>query len=146
MFKKCDFSSLNLSIPNIDFLTSVRQQSIWLAGKCLQNRREEDVETSTLLLVIGCGTIVVAYFQVAFWSIACERQTRRIREILLRAILKKEIAYFDINKTGQLSTRLTEDVNKVHDGTGDKLGSGLQFFAGAIAGLVLGYRKRNQIE
>jgi len=59
--------------------------------------------------------------------------------MLLRSILNKEIAYFDINKTGQLSTRLTEDVNKVHDGTGDKLGSALQFISAFIAGLVLGY-------
>jgi len=88
---------------------------------------------------VGCGTIVVGYFQVSCWSIACERQTRRLREALFRSILNKEIAYFDINKTGQLSTRLTEDVNKVHDGTGDKLGSALQFFAGFIAGLALGY-------
>jgi ATP-binding cassette subfamily B (MDR/TAP) protein 1 len=43
-----------------------------------------------------------------------------------------------MNKTGQLSTRLTEDVNKVHDGTGDKLGSALQFFAGFLAGVALG--------
>jgi ABC-type multidrug transport system fused ATPase/permease subunit len=88
---------------------------------------------------MGCGTIVVGYFQVAFWSIACERQTRRLRETLFRSILNKEIAYFDINKTGQLSTRLTEDVNKVHGGTGDKLGSALQFFAAFISGLLLGY-------
>jgi hypothetical protein len=38
---------------------------------------------------------------------------------------------------------LVEDVNKVHDGTGDKLGSALQFIAGFIAGLVLGYNERN---
>jgi ABC-type multidrug transport system fused ATPase/permease subunit len=88
---------------------------------------------------VGCATIVVGYFQVAFWSIACERQTRRLRERLLRAILTKEISYFDINKTGQLSTRLTADVNKVHDGTGDKLGSALQFIASFFAGLALGY-------
>jgi ABC-type multidrug transport system fused ATPase/permease subunit len=91
-----------------------------------------------LISVVGCGIIVVGYFQVAFWSIACERQTRRLREVLFRSILNKEIAYFDINKTGQLSTRLTENVNKVHDGTGDKLGSAFQFFSGFIAGLVLG--------
>ncbi len=88
---------------------------------------------------MGCGTIVVGYFQVSCWSIACERQTRRLRERLLRAILTKEISYFDINKTGQLSTRLTADVNKVHDGTGDKLGSALQFIASFFAGLALGY-------
>ncbi|CAF2740047.1 unnamed protein product [Rotaria sp. Silwood2] len=53
----------------------------------------------------------------------------------------KKIAYFDTHKTGQLSTRLTEDVNKVHDGTGDKLGSALQFIASFIAGLILGFIK-----
>jgi ABC-type multidrug transport system fused ATPase/permease subunit len=88
---------------------------------------------------MGGAVIVLGYFQVAFWSIACERQTRRLRERLLRAILTKEISYFDTNKTGQLSTRLTEDVNKVHDGTGDKLGSAFQFVAGFFAGLTLGY-------
>jgi ABC-type multidrug transport system fused ATPase/permease subunit len=88
---------------------------------------------------MGCGTIVVGYFQVAFWSVACERQTRRLRERLFREILNKEIAYFDINKTGQLNTRLTENVNKVHDGTGDKLSSALQFVASFFAGLILGY-------
>ena len=102
---------------------------------CLMIRRKDN----TIVLVMGCGTIVVGYFQVAFWSIACERQTRRLREILFRSILHKEIAYFDTYKTGELSTRLSDDVNKVHDGIGDKVGSALQFFAGFIAGLVLGY-------
>ena len=88
---------------------------------------------------MGCGTIVVGYFQVAFWSVACERQTRRLREALFRSILDKEISYFDTNEIGQLNTKLTENVNKVHDGTGDKLGSALQFFASFIAGLSLGY-------
>jgi len=87
---------------------------------------------------MGCATIVVGYFQVAFWSVACERQTRRIREVLFRSIVHKEISYFDINKTGQLSTRMTEDVSKVHDGTGDKVGSALQFFSAFLAGLTLG--------
>ncbi|CAF3611782.1 unnamed protein product [Rotaria sp. Silwood2] len=84
------------------------------------------------ILLTGCGTIVVGNFQVAFWSIACERQTRRLREALFRSILHKETSYFDTNKTGQLNTRLTEDVNKVHDGTGDKVGSALQFFSAFI--------------
>ena len=93
---------------------------------------------STSSLGMGCAAIVIGYFQVAFWSIACERQTRRLRERLFRSILAKEIAYFDVNKTGQLSTKLTENVSKVHDGIGDKVGSALQFVAGFLAGLILG--------
>lgn len=90
------------------------------------------------ILVLGCATIVIGYFQVTFWSLAAERQTRRLRETLFRSILDKEISYFDINKTGQLNTRLAEDVNQVHDGIGDKVGSALQFIASFVAGLILG--------
>ncbi|CAF3730281.1 unnamed protein product [Rotaria sordida] len=86
---------------------------------------------------MGCATIVVGYFQVSSWFTACERQTRRLSGTLFRSILNKEIAYFDVNITGQLSTRLAEDINKVHDGAGDKIGSALQFFAAFLVGLVL---------
>ncbi|CAF3696052.1 unnamed protein product [Adineta steineri] len=119
-YKKCNLSDFNITMP--DILGTIRQQSIYLT-------------------IMGCGTIVVGYLQVAFWSVACERQTRLIRQTLLRSILTKEISYFDTHKTGQLSTRLTEDVNKLHDGIGDKVGSALQFFAGFLAGLILGLVK-----
>ncbi|CAF4068150.1 unnamed protein product, partial [Rotaria sordida] len=121
-YKKCNFSQGNFTLINDNFMPNIGKQSMWL-------------------VFMGCATIVVGYFQVAFWSIACERQTRRLRETLFRSILNKEIAYFDTNQTGQLSTRLTEDVNKVHDGTGDKIGSALQFIASFIAGLILGFIK-----
>ncbi|CAF3112647.1 unnamed protein product [Rotaria sp. Silwood2] len=85
--------------------------------------------------------MVIGYFQVAFWSMTCERQTRRLREVLFRAILNKEISYFDINKSGELNTRLIEDVNTVHDGIGDKVSSALQFFATFIGGIALGYEQ-----
>jgi ABC-type multidrug transport system fused ATPase/permease subunit len=67
-----------------------------------------------------------------------ERQTRAIRQNLFRSILRKEIVYFDTHKTGELSTRLTDDVNKIHDGIGDKLGSTSQFVASFFTGFILG--------
>lgn len=67
-----------------------------------------------------------------------ERQTRRIRDTLFRSILRKEINYFDTHKTGDLSTKLSDDVDKIHDGIGDKLGSTSQFLAAFISGLIIG--------
>ncbi|CAF1046776.1 unnamed protein product [Rotaria sordida] len=121
-YKKCNFSGSNFTIPENQFTTKIREQALWL-------------------VIIGGATMLIGYFQVAFWSIACERQTRRLREILFRSILNKEISYFDINKTGELNTRLTEDINKVHDGIGDKISSALQFFATFIGGMALGFIK-----
>ncbi|CAF1041557.1 unnamed protein product [Rotaria sp. Silwood1] len=121
-YQKCNFPQENFTPINDNFMANIRKQSMWLA-------------------IMGCAIIVIGYFQVTFWSIACERQTRRLRETLFRSILNKDIAYFDTHKTGQLSTRLTEDVNKVHDGTGDKVGSALQFIGSSIAGIILGFIK-----
>ena len=131
-----------MTFPDIDFAGNVRKQSYWLISKYdatdFTEKEKRETHVFDIILVMGGATIILAYFQVAFWSIACERQTRRLRERLLRAILSKEIAYFDTHKTGQLNTRLNDDVNKVHDGTGDKLGSAFQFTSGFFAGIALG--------
>ncbi|CAF3688467.1 unnamed protein product [Adineta steineri] len=93
------------------------------------------------LVIIGCVSIVFGYLQIAFWSMPAERQTRAIRENLFRSILRKEIVYFDTHKTGELNTKLTDDIDKIHDGIGDKLGSASQFLSSCITGLALGFAK-----
>lgn len=90
------------------------------------------------LVAIGCVSIILGYFQVAFWGMSAERQTRAIRQNLFRSILRKEMVYFDTHKTGELNTKLTDDIDKIHDGIGDKLGSSAQFIASCITGLILG--------
>ena len=69
---------------------------------------------------------------------AAERQTKAIRKHLFRSILQKEIVYFDTHKTGELNTRLTADVETIHDGIGDKLGSAVQFVTSFLVGFILG--------
>lgn len=90
------------------------------------------------MVALGCISVLLGYIQVAFWSMPAERQTRTIRQNLFRAILRKEIVYFDTHKTGELNTRLTDDVDKIHDGIGDKLGSAAQFLSACITGLIIG--------
>lgn len=97
------------------------------------------------LIGIGCGSILLGYLQVAFWSMAAERQTHAIRRKLFHAILHKDIAYFDTHKTGELNTQLTDDVNKIHDGIGDKVGTTAQFLSTFITGFAIGkfiFRKK----
>ncbi|CAF4831175.1 unnamed protein product [Rotaria sp. Silwood1] len=93
------------------------------------------------LVVLGCIGIVLGYVQVLFWSVAAERQTKAIRKKLFQSILRKEIVYFDIHKAGELNTKLTDDVNKIHDGIGDKLGSTSQFLGAFFTGFILGFVK-----
>ena len=52
--------------------------------------------------------MVLSYFQVAFWLMPAERQARLIRKRLFQSILRQDIGWFDVYKSGELTNRLTE--------------------------------------
>lgn len=90
-------------------------------------------------IIIGCGVLVVGYGQVTFWAIAAERQSHRIRQAFFKNVVRQEIGWFDTHESGELNTRLSDDINKIHAGIGDKLGSFWQWFSGFLAGFVIGF-------
>ena len=71
---------------------------------------------------------------VACFNYSAERQVKRIRKEFLAAVLRQDIAWFDTHTTSDFATRMTEDLNKVQDGIGEKVGMMLRFiFAGLTA-------------
>lgn len=86
------------------------------------------------------GIIFVAgYLQMGFWQHAAERQIATIRHRFLRSILSQNISWFDSNPTGELSSRLADDISKIREGIGGKLGRLMQILSQTIAGFVLGF-------
>ena len=53
--------------------------------------------------------MILGYFQVAFWLMPAEKQTRKIRKKLFAAILKQDIGWFDVYKSAELNNRLTDE-------------------------------------
>uniref|UniRef100_A0A8C8ZZZ0 P-type phospholipid transporter n=1 Tax=Prolemur simus TaxID=1328070 RepID=A0A8C8ZZZ0_PROSS len=93
---------------------------------------------------LGAGVLVAAYIQVSFWTLAAGRQIRKIRQKFFHAILRQEIGWFDVNDIAELNTRLTDDISKITEGIGDKVGMFFQavatFFAGFIVGFIRGWK------
>ncbi|XP_065836632.1 ATP-dependent translocase ABCB1-like isoform X2 [Oscarella lobularis] len=89
--------------------------------------------------LIGFGSFAASYAYVAALLIAAERQTRRMREALFRAIMRQEMAWFQTNDTGQLATRLADDLDKVSRGIGDKIGSFVMWITVFLGGLIIGF-------
>ncbi|XP_023591819.1 phosphatidylcholine translocator ABCB4 [Trichechus manatus latirostris] len=93
---------------------------------------------------LGAGVLVSAYIQVSFWTLAAGRQIKKIRHEFFHAVLRQEIGWFDINDTTELNTRLTDDISKISEGIGDKVGMFFQavatFFAGFIVGFIRGWK------
>uniref|UniRef100_A0A8D1UK70 Multidrug resistance protein 1 n=1 Tax=Sus scrofa TaxID=9823 RepID=A0A8D1UK70_PIG len=93
---------------------------------------------------IGAGVLVAAYIQVSFWCLAAGRQIHKIRKQFFHAIMRQEIGWFDVHDVGELNTRLTDDVSKINEGVGDKIGMFFQsiatFFTGFIVGFTRGWK------
>ncbi|XP_045876165.1 ATP-dependent translocase ABCB1 isoform X1 [Meles meles] len=93
---------------------------------------------------IGAGVLVAAYIQVSFWCLAAGRQILTIRKQFFHAIMRQEIGWFDVHDVGELNTRLTDDVSKINEGIGDKIGMFFQsiatFFIGFIVGFTRGWK------
>jgi len=62
------------------------------------------------LCVLGTLAQTFAWLQTTMFRFSSERQIKRIRVLFFRAILRQEIGWFDINSTGELSSRLNKSV------------------------------------
>ncbi|XP_009280328.2 PREDICTED: ATP-binding cassette sub-family B member 5 [Aptenodytes forsteri] len=88
---------------------------------------------------IGCAVLILSIIQVWTFLIAAVRQTARIRQKFFFAVLHQEMAWFDTTQIGMLNTRLTDDINTIHEGIGDKICIFVQFFATFLAGIIIGF-------
>nr|XP_009929666.1 PREDICTED: ATP-binding cassette sub-family B member 5 [Opisthocomus hoazin] len=88
---------------------------------------------------IGCAVLILSTIQVWTFLIAATRQTARIRRKFFFAVLHQEMAWFDTTQIGTLNTRLTDDINTIHEGIGDKICIFVQFFATFLAGIIIGF-------
>ncbi|XP_076594196.1 ATP-dependent translocase ABCB1 [Chaetodon auriga] len=91
--------------------------------------------------IMGAVVLVAAYMQVSFWTLAAGRQVKRIRKLFFHCIMQQEIGWFDVNETGELNTRLTDDVYKIQEGIGDKAGMLIQAYTTFITSFIIGFTK-----
>uniref|UniRef100_A0A669QV84 ATP binding cassette subfamily B member 1 n=1 Tax=Phasianus colchicus TaxID=9054 RepID=A0A669QV84_PHACC len=113
-------------------------------GKNTSCLEEEMTRYAYYYSAIAAAVLVAAYVQTSFWTLAAGRQVKKIRENFFHAIMRQDIGWFDVNDAGELNTRLIDDVSKINEGIGDKIGLLIQsettFITGFIVGLVRGWK------
>ncbi|UJR11267.1 hypothetical protein I4U23_015449 [Adineta vaga] len=89
--------------------------------------KDEVKEQINFMIILAFLTLLFEYLRVTLFNVTAERQT----------ILKQEIVYFDHHKTGELNALLTDNMNKIRDGIGDKFSSIISVISGVISSLIL---------
>lgn len=96
-------------------------------------------QPALLFTYLMCATFVVGFAQMGLFTIAAERQTLRIRQKYLTAVLAQEIAWFDSRQSGELSTKIAENTVIIREAIGDKLGNLFQFLSMFFGGFAIGF-------
>ncbi|KAF2805142.1 leptomycin B resistance protein pmd1 [Mytilinidion resinicola] len=93
------------------------------------------INLSMFLVYIGIGMLVSYFVGMVGFSYTGESMTQKIRELYLQAVFRQNIAFFDFLGSGEITTRITADLNLVQDGVSHKVTlviSGISMFVSAI--------------
>lgn len=124
----------------------IARQDDGLSRDQLRSQLESRIDRDALLLVyVGIAMFGSTYLYMATWVYTGEAITRRIREAYLAAILRQEIAYFDLMGAGEITTRIQNDIQLIQEGISDKMPMSVMFVATFVAGFVVAYIKSWQL-
>ncbi|CAG8448762.1 17258_t:CDS:10 [Acaulospora morrowiae] len=121
------------------FTLSVRDNGFTeAAGDDLYNAVISKVK---LFIMLGVAVFSVSYKQIAIWMIVGERQAKRVRQKYYEAILRQDMSFFDSVSTGDVTTRISSDINLFQEGISEKVGLIVQYVSTFITGFVIGFTK-----
>uniref|UniRef100_A0A915DLZ3 Uncharacterized protein n=1 Tax=Ditylenchus dipsaci TaxID=166011 RepID=A0A915DLZ3_9BILA len=87
----------------------------------------------------GCVICVSSTTQVLCFLKSGENVIRRLRMALFSSILRQEIAWFDENSSGMMTSKMFDDLERVREGTGDKVALLLQSTVQFISGYSIAF-------
>ena len=92
---------------------------------------------------LDCELVIYILFilQTAVYVSVSESIVYRLRCAFFKSILRQDIAWFDDHAPGKLTARLTEDLDKIKEGIGEKIVSVFSNFSGVLVALVLAFFK-----
>nr|GEV39540.1 ABC transporter B family member 1 [Tanacetum cinerariifolium] len=99
-----------------------------------------------LLIGVSSAALIFNTLQHFFWDVVGENLTKRVREKMLAAVLRNEMAWFDQeeNESSRIAARLSLDANNVRSAIGDRISVIMQnsalMLVACTAGFVLQWR------
>ncbi|CAG9799211.1 unnamed protein product [Chironomus riparius] len=104
--------------------------SIFGGGKILTNASEIEIYDATMKdsAAFGIGCAVGSLMQLIFAAISinilnyvAQNQILKIRKLFLKSVLRQDMTWYDLNTSHNFAVRMTEDLDKLKEGIGEKL-------------------------
>ncbi|ORX65020.1 P-glyco protein [Basidiobolus meristosporus CBS 931.73] len=111
------------------------------ANQDLSKMKKDADFWSLMFVVLGIVSFFSGFSKTAFFDIAGERLTRRLRSLSFVAYLRQEVAYFDEkeNGTGALTSKLSTEAYMVQELAGKLAGVLVQAVVGLLTGIIIAF-------
>lgn len=126
-------SSFDPAAANMTGLPSSAQQAIRnTVGGLLDDTAEK-------VIAVGIGIGVASFLQTLLLELSAARQTKHLRNLYFRSIIRQELGWHEFHTASEASARVSQDMMTIQGALGPKLGAVLQYICSFIAGLVIAF-------
>ncbi|VDM07989.1 unnamed protein product [Wuchereria bancrofti] len=98
------------------------------------------IEAIFMYFGYGIAILILATISMTCWHTVCERQIYQIRKRYFAAVLRQNMGWFDSHPSGELITKMSDGIDRIKDGIGDKVGilfsQGTAFVGGIIVAFI----------
>lgn len=98
------------------------------------------------MICITIASFVTIYVHTDCWSLFAEcLVVHRLRKRYFRSLLWQETAFFDSLPAGEVSTRLTDDIETIRAGTFEKVGNCVSTFSYSFGAYAVAFGKNARL-
>ncbi|KAH9377278.1 hypothetical protein HPB48_002695 [Haemaphysalis longicornis] len=90
-------------------------------------------------VIIAAVVFVSSFIHVWCWTRACDRQLYRLRQELFYSLLRQDAAWFDRHRVTEVASRMNEDMERLREGMGDKMGLFIHYLSTFVTGFATGF-------
>ncbi|CAI8594406.1 unnamed protein product [Vicia faba] len=131
-----------IMIPLMLYITSKIMNSIGsFSGSTGNNFVHSINKNAVVVLYVACASFVACFLEGYCWTRTGERQAARMRARYLKAVLRQEVAYFDLHvtSTSEIITSVSTDSLVIQDVLSDKVPDFLKNVSQFIGSYVVAF-------
>ncbi|XP_037828263.1 ATP-dependent translocase ABCB1 [Lucilia sericata] len=95
--------------------------------------------------MIGVVMLACSYISITLFNYAAHAQILRIRGKFFRSILHQDMAWYDFNQSGEVASRMNEDLSKMEDGLAEKVVMFVHYMVAFAGSIILAFYKGWQL-
>ncbi|XP_075165554.1 multi drug resistance 50 [Haematobia irritans] len=95
--------------------------------------------------MIGIIMLCCSYLSVTLFNYAAHAQILRIRGKFFRSVLHQDMSWYDVNQSGEVASRMNEDLSKMEDGLAEKVVMFVHFMVAFAGSIILAFIKGWQL-